>query len=195
MIPGGPLTLSFICLERYIAVVHPTFYPLLKKYRCREGCALSMWFLVLPTATIKYFLIEFKINNQIVIDYMVYTVMFLMLIVIAWCSHAILKALRTSGPATDKLHPAKKRAFQTVRAIAIIASMCYIPVGGLISYTIIKGNETICSTIPAILFLVTIASVAHPIFYLSTTGNLPCLIITDSIRNWRHVAQVVERVG
>jgi hypothetical protein len=71
---GGPMNLSFICWERYIAVVHPTFYPLLKKYRCREGCALSMWFLVLPTATIKYFLIEFKINNQIVIDYMVYTV-------------------------------------------------------------------------------------------------------------------------
>ena len=70
--------------------------------------------------------------------------MFLMLIIIVWFNNAILKALRTCGPATDKLHPAKKRAFLTVRAIAIFALMCYIPVGGLLSYTIITGLKTIC---------------------------------------------------
>ncbi|KAJ3602172.1 hypothetical protein NHX12_029931 [Muraenolepis orangiensis] len=50
---GGPMMLFFICLERYIAVVHPTFYPLLRTYRCREACALSVWLLSLPTAVVK----------------------------------------------------------------------------------------------------------------------------------------------
>ena len=170
---GGPLTLSFICLERYIAVVHPTFYPLLKKYRFREGCALSMWLLVLPTATIQVSLDRLNIESY-VIDFMAYIVLFLTGMVMLWANIAILKALRTSGPASDKLHPAKKRAFQTVCGIAFIAMMCYSTVGGCVLFSFINGPDSICFTIPVIIIMVSVSSVAHPIFYLSTTGNLPC---------------------
>ena len=70
---GGPMNLSFICLERYIAVIYPTFYPLLKKYKSREGCALSMWFVVLPTATIKALSDRLNIvSNKI--DFIAYTI-------------------------------------------------------------------------------------------------------------------------
>ena len=71
---GGPMNLSFICLERYIAVIYPTFYPLLKKYKSREGCALSMWFVVLPTATIKALSDRLNIvSNKI--DFIAYTIL------------------------------------------------------------------------------------------------------------------------
>ena len=64
VIVGGPMTLSFICLEWYIAVVHPTSYPLLKRYRCREVCALSVWLLVLPIATLGLISDELRRLNQ-----------------------------------------------------------------------------------------------------------------------------------
>ena len=173
LLMGGPLTLAFICLERYIAVIHPTFYPLLKKYRCREGCVLSMWFLVLPTATINAFLDRLNIESN-VIPFIAYTILSLVTIVMAWVNIAILKVLRTSGPATDKLHPSKKRASQTVFGIAFISMICYTPVGFLVFFSLFAGPNSVCLVVPAIIFLVSVASVAHPIFYLTTTGNLPC---------------------
>ena len=91
-----------------------------------------------------------------------------------WCNVAILKALKKSGPAAaDKLHPAKKRAVRTVRAISVIGLLCYTPVGAIAIYTYIY--EESCLLVPAGIFLVSLASVAHPIFYLSTVGKLlPC---------------------
>ena len=92
---GGPMNLSFICLERYIAVIHPTFYPLLKKYRCREVCALSVWLLVVPLSLMKVLSEERDI--YMVSDTVAYTVSALLVIIMVWSNVTILKALRTLG--------------------------------------------------------------------------------------------------
>ena len=134
---------------------------------------LSMWCIVLPTATTKAFLDGFN-NVSKVIDLMAYTVLCFVAIEMAWVNIGILKALRTSGPATHKLHPAKKRASQTVCGIAFIAMICYTPVGVCVFVTFIIGPDSTCFLVPAVILLVSVASVAHPIFYLSTAGNLPC---------------------
>ncbi|CAL8396719.1 unnamed protein product [Gadus morhua 'NCC'] len=167
---GGPMNLSFICLEWYIAVIHPTFYPLLKKYRCREVCALSVWLLAVPPALIKVLYAEH--GMYVAIDTGAYTVLGLLGITMVWSNVAILKALRTSGPVTDKLHPAKKRAFQTVGAISILTLLCYISVGILSYYRSTKKLDSNCVLVPTTIFLVSVASMVHPIFYLAATGNL-----------------------
>ncbi|CAL8365514.1 unnamed protein product [Arctogadus glacialis] len=167
---GGPMNLSFICLERYIAVIHPTFYPLLKKYRCREVCALSVWLLAVPPSLIKVLYAERDMYAAI--DTVAYIVFGLLVITMVWSNVAILKALRTSGPVTDQLHPAKKRAFQTVGAISTLTLLCYIPVVILSNYRSIKRDESACLMVPATIFLVSVASMVHPIFYLAATGNL-----------------------
>ncbi|KAJ3602169.1 hypothetical protein NHX12_029928 [Muraenolepis orangiensis] len=168
---GGPMTLSFICLERYIAVVHPTVYPLLRTYRCREACALSVWLVSMPTAVLKAFSLELKIKSHS-IDSVSYSVLMAMVVVMVWSNVTMLKALKMSGPTTDKLHPSKQRAIQTVRAISILMLLCYIPVGVMSKYKSIKGYGATCILVPLSIMLASVASVVHPILYLVTRGNL-----------------------
>ncbi|KAJ3602170.1 hypothetical protein NHX12_029929 [Muraenolepis orangiensis] len=168
---GGPMMLSFICLERYIAVVHPTFYPLLRTYRCREACALSVWLVSMPSAVLKAFSLELKIKSHS-IDSVSYSVLMAMVVVMVWSNVTMLKALKMSGPTTDKLHPSKQRAIQTVRAISILMLLCYIPVGVMSKYKSIKGYGATCILVPLSIMLASVASVVHPILYLVTRGNL-----------------------
>ena len=172
---GGPMSLSFICLERYIAVIHPTFYPLLKKYRCREGCSLSVWLLAVPPALMKALSEDLHVFMELwSMDAIVYTILCLVVIIMAWSNVAILKALKNSPSSTDKLHPVKKRAFETVRAIFIASFLCYIPVVILIKYKTVAKSSS-CIVAPIRVFLVSVASVVHPVLYLSAKGQLfPC---------------------
>jgi len=171
---GGPVSLSFICLERYVAVIHPASYPLLKTRRCREACVLSTWVLMLPAAIVKGITHpDWKILMG-ALDSLAFSVILFTICVIAWCNVAILKALRKSGPATDKLHPAKKRALRTVRAISIIVLLCYIPVTVTNLYRFLTFTFY-CVDVAVTIFFLSLASVAHPVFYLATTDPLfPC---------------------
>ena len=172
---GGPMNLSFICLERYIAVIHPTFYPLLTKYRCREGCSLSVWLLAVPPALMKALSEDHHISmEQGSMDSVASTVLCLMLIIMVWSNVAILKALKNSPSSTDKLHPVKKRAFQTVRAIFIASFLCYIPAVILVKYKTVHRTYS-CIIAPFCVFLISVAGMVHPMFYLSASGQLfPC---------------------
>ncbi|CAL8396723.1 unnamed protein product [Gadus morhua 'NCC'] len=172
---GGPMNLSFICLERYIAVIYPTFYPLLKKYRCREGCSLLVWLLAVPPSLMKALSEDLHTSmEQGSMDIVAYTILCLTTVVMLWSNIAILNALKNSQSSTDKQHPVKKRAFQTVRAIFIASFLCYIPAGIMVKYKTVVRNSS-CIIAPFCIFLVSVASVVHPMFYLSATGQLfPC---------------------
>ncbi|CAL8365512.1 unnamed protein product [Arctogadus glacialis] len=176
---GGPMNLSFICLERYIAVIHPTFYPLLKKYRCREGCSLLVWLLAVPPSLMNALSEDLHTSMEKgSMDIVACIILCLVVIVMLWSNIAILIALKNSPSSTDKQHPVKKRAFQTVRAIFIASFLCYIPAGIMVKYKTVARNSS-CIIAPFCIFLVSIASVVHPMFYLSATGQLfPCLTPT-----------------
>ncbi|KAG7278808.1 hypothetical protein CRUP_019114 [Coryphaenoides rupestris] len=179
MLIGGPVSLSFVCLERYVAVVHPTSYPLLKTHRCREACALSAWVLMLPAATVKAMAKDRAIAIA-AMDVTALSVMVFAIGVIAWCNVAILKALKKSGPATDKLHPAKKRAFGTVRAISIIVLLCYIPVtpsgggGGIMADLFFNGTDD--DNVTNICFSHSYKSAIATIIFFTVLIGLPVIL-------------------
>lgn len=172
---GGPMNLSFICIERYVAVIHPTAYPLLKKYRCREVCAVAVWLVAVPTALTKV-LIHDSASTVVrnVIDIASCGIMGVMVAVMIWCNVTVLRALKQSGPGRDKMHTVKKRACKTIGVISIIALSCYIPVIVMMRVQSfqITGSLYKCKIIPVSVFLFSVASVVHPVFYLSTQGKL-----------------------
>lgn len=169
---GGPMNLTFICMQRYIAVNHPTSYPLMKKYRCREISALVVWIISVPVAYESTFggndISSFKdeLTNTIC-----FFVMVLMTVVITRFSFKIASTLRKSGPAGDKLSPGKRRAFTIVCVTSCINLCSYIPVALLQKFRLSDPNTYQCVILPASIFLLSTASVVHPLFYLHTQGK------------------------
>ncbi|KAL7382279.1 hypothetical protein ABVT39_019980 [Epinephelus coioides] len=123
---GGPVCLNFICLERYVAVIYPTFYPLLKKYRFREAGAVTVWLFSVPTALASVLAPDIPSFSQVPSGMMIgMTTMMVM------CNLSIAKALKKSSLGKDLLHPSKRRALKTIRATSCITLLCYIPVAYL----------------------------------------------------------------
>lgn len=170
---GGPMGLSFICLERYVAVIHPTFYPLLKKYRFREVGAMAMWLSSVSIATATVLAKDtLSCLTEMVLKSMPISVMVLMTILMMWCSGCIMRALQRSGPGQDKLHPVKKKASFVVRGTATINLLCYIPVTMLQKFKFFDECAFKLIIMPICIFLLCVASVVHPLFYLSTQRKL-----------------------
>ncbi|KAK9526524.1 hypothetical protein VZT92_015220 [Zoarces viviparus] len=170
---GGPMSLSYICLERYVAVIHPTSYPLLKEYRVREVCALAVWLLSVPCASLSVLSQSvLSILVKSVLNQLPSSVMLSMVTIMVACSIMIARALKKSGPGRDEMHPVKKRAFKTVRATSILTMCCYLPVTLIQLFTYKDVFIYECFVIPASIILLSVASVVHPVLYLSTQGKL-----------------------
>jgi len=170
---GGPMGLCFICMERYVAVIHPTFYPSLKTYRCRELCALTVWFLSVPLASMTILSSGSPLSPSGVLwRYIPQSVMVLLVMMMVYCSARVARALTKCGPGKDEMHPVKKRALRTVLATSIITMCCYLPV--TILQNIVSSLEGLnnCLFISIHLLCLSSASVVHPMFYLYTQGQL-----------------------
>ena len=161
--------MSFICLERYFAVIRPTCYPLLKTYRCREVCAVTVWLLSLLVVSITLGLLEdvSPLAGTVIKTIPVF-VMVLMNALMVWCSFCIARTLKRSGPGRDELHPVKRKAFRTVCATSFINLLFYIPVTMMQRFKFVDEASFRCRIVSVCVLLLSVASVVHPLFYLST---------------------------
>lgn len=168
---GGPMSLAFICLERFVAVVHPMSYPLLKKYRCREVGAVMVWLFSVPTALVSILTAPgpTSIRDQ-AIKAFPFSVLVIMTVMVVRCSSSVAKTLKKSGPGSKELHPVKRRAFTTVCATSIIALFCYAPV--TLMQELRLDEEYVCIFTSVCILLLSAASVVHPLFYLSAQRKL-----------------------
>lgn len=168
---GGASSLVFICMERYIAVVYPTSYHLLNKYKFREMCALTVWLLTAVAVFISN-LVNIPSRTDVVLRTIPRFLMLLSCAMMIYFNRNILITLMKSAPEKDELHPAKKRAFLTIRATTFINLSCYIPTTILQMFIYLHQPAYDCSLIPLCMTLLSIASLGHPLFYLSTQRKL-----------------------
>ncbi|KAF7669651.1 hypothetical protein LDENG_00159000 [Lucifuga dentata] len=170
---GGPMNLSFVCMEHYVAVIHPMAYLLLNKYRCREACSVTVWIFTLPISLANILAGEdVSARTKESLRNVPLGVMVVLTAVVLASSVAIARALKRSGPGRDQQHPVERRAFITVCAISSIALVFYIPVMLFKKYQNLAEISYGCTIVPFCIFLLSAASVVHPVFYLHTQGKL-----------------------
>ncbi|XP_077363727.1 uncharacterized protein LOC144007741 [Festucalex cinctus] len=163
---GGPMSLCLICVERYVAVVRPTDYPSLERYRFRELGAAVVWLVSVPTAVLSVLSVKvpswwmqtFRRNGP-------FFLMMIMMVLLWRSSSAVAQTLRRSGPGGAAPRPAKRRAYFTVAATSSVTLLCYIPVASMMHVNR-KSSVIPCLLTPLCLALLSAASVVHPVLYL-----------------------------
>lgn len=165
-ISGAPLFMSIICVERYVAVVWPTRYPLLKVYRYREVCCAAAWVATLLLSILTFWSKVFKILRNLVV-----AKLSLDCAVILVCNIQILRTLKRSSPGRDEMHPVKLKAFRTVRRISAIICCCYIPPTMFLKYMDEWPNSA-CYMIPTSVGLLVIGGIFYPLLTLHSKGML-----------------------
>lgn len=159
---SSPLFLSCICLDRYMAVLHPITFTELKDRRHRAVLATVVWLFTLAYAAA-------KCVGNIVNFEKVFTVMILAAFAfMVFCNIAILWALRQSGPGRDEMHPVKKRAFKMVLIILAIIIFNYFPPVALFPFQHYFSPDVFRCYIHYIAFgLMDFSSSIQPVLYLS----------------------------
>ncbi|XP_077354157.1 proteinase-activated receptor 3 [Festucalex cinctus] len=165
---SSPLFLSCICLDRYVAVVHPITFTELKDRQHRAGLAMLVWLVTLAYAAA-------KCVGRIVNFEKVFTAMILAAFAfMVFCNIAILWALRQSGPGRDEMHPVKKRAFKTVLIILVIIVFNYFPPVALFPFQHYFSPDVFRCYIHYVAFgLMDFSSSIQPLLYLSK-GKVAC---------------------
>ncbi|KAF0031502.1 proteinase-activated receptor 3 [Scophthalmus maximus] len=159
---SSPLFLSCICLDRYVAVVHPITFTELKDRQHRAVLAMAVWLITLAYAAA-------KCVGNIAHFEKVFTAMILTAFAfMVFCNITILWVLRQSGPGRDEKHPVKKRAFKMVLIILAIIVFNYFPPVALFPFQDYFSADVFSCYIHYLAFgLMDFSSTIQPMLYLS----------------------------
>ncbi|KAJ8000539.1 hypothetical protein DPEC_G00181160 [Dallia pectoralis] len=122
---GRPLFQGFVCVERYLAVIHPVTFLKYKPLRYRMGCSGVAWLLIIGTC-VGYMLVETSL------EWRCYALVFnlVLLSVMLFCCLAVLKALKRPGPGDregEGTNNMKLRAFRIILTIMVFSVVMYLP--------------------------------------------------------------------
>lgn len=178
----SPLFLSCICLDHYMAVIHPITFTALKDRKHRTVLAFLVWLIILVYASAKC--VGNILNFEKVFTVMILTAFAFMV----FCNIAILWALRQSGPGRDTMHPVKKKAFRTVLIILTLIVFNYFPPVALFPFQDHFSPDMFRCYIHYVAFgLMDFSSTIQPVLYLSKeklTWRLCChRMQTDTAKN------------
>ncbi|XP_030297380.1 G-protein coupled receptor 4 [Sparus aurata] len=117
----APLFLVCICLDRYIAVVHPVLFTGIRDNKIRIGISVVVWGLILAYGLTKCTLGVMSVNE-------VFSgVILFSFAVMVFCNISVIWVLRRSVAGKEEMHPVKKKAFKMVLIILAIIVANYLP--------------------------------------------------------------------
>ncbi len=186
IVAGRPLFQSLICVERYLAVVHPVIFLKFKPLRYRVICCTVVWIITLASCLCLMF--SSFLNNFIWFTGLFPIQFLLFLFIQLFCLVAVLRALKQSGPGergrerrSEENHM-KRRAFYLILIITVCLCISfgpYILASVFIIFT--KHNANTYNTFALVCFI--LGGFLHPVLFLHRTGKLPCVSVPHKTWN------------
>lgn len=168
---GRPLFMCLICVECYLAVVHPVVFLRLKPLRYRLVCSGLAW-LAVAGFCVFYALIDQE--EPLLNSYMV--VCLSVMLVILFCCLSVLRALKRARPGDGekKMNSVKRKAFKIILLIMLSFTVTYfitfIVIIVFYGHWYTKGFLAASGVSSSINVM---SGIVQPLLFLQRTGKLP----------------------
>ncbi|KAJ8001659.1 hypothetical protein DPEC_G00171760 [Dallia pectoralis] len=166
----APLFLVCICLDRYIAVVHPVLFTGIRDNKIRIVVSVSTWGLIVAYGLTKSILGVMSVNE--VFSGLILFSFALMI----YCNLSIIWVLRRSVAGKEVMHPVKKKAFKMVLVILGIIIVNYLPPVALVPffsyYTFVQFQ---CQVTISVFSLMDLSCSIEPLLYITKMDRPACL--------------------
>ncbi|XP_039545577.1 C-C chemokine receptor type 8-like [Pimephales promelas] len=176
-ITGRPLFHCLMCVERYLAVVHPVTFLKYKPLRYRVICCIVVWITTLGSCLA---VIQTSSNMKTYIWF--FSLQFLLFLSIQlFCLVAVLRALKQSGPGEkgrerEEENHMKRRAFHLILITTVTLVVMFVPFAITGFLTVLQQQEQ--QKVSLIWFLgpccFILAGFVQPVLHLHRAGKL-CL--------------------
>ncbi len=173
-ITGRALFQCLMCVERYLAVVHPVTFLKYKPLRYRVICCTVAWIIIFGSCLVCMFtLMSYNINAH---TWFFSTKFILFLSIQLFCLVAVLRALKQPGPGErgkkrEEENHMKRRAFNLILITTVNMVITYVPI--IISgvFIILKNHYHLAYWAPGVVCYV-LAGFVQPVLYLHRAGKL-----------------------
>ncbi|XP_057215752.1 C-C chemokine receptor type 8-like [Triplophysa rosa] len=175
VITGRPLFQCLMCVERYLAVVHPVTFLKYKPLRYRVICCTAAWIICLSSC----FLCMFTLDAQYAVYVWILTMQLLVFLFIKlFCLSAVLRALKRSGPGErgrerGEENHMKRRAFYLILITTVTTVLTYGPITITGFFYIVTHNYVDRPEVWLSGYLCfVLAGFVQPVLYLQRTGKI-----------------------
>ncbi|XP_051955260.1 uncharacterized protein LOC127624518 [Xyrauchen texanus] len=144
-ITGRPLFQCLMCVERYLAVVHPVIFLKCKPLRYRVICSTVASIICLGSCLLCMHLFVLHTSNALTWFYSMQFIFFFSIQL--FCCSAVLRALKQSGPGErgrereEKIHM-KRKAFYFILITTVNVVIIYVPLIIYGFFTILTQQES-----------------------------------------------------
>ncbi|XP_056587658.1 somatostatin receptor type 4-like [Triplophysa dalaica] len=176
-ITGRPLFQCLICVERYLAVVHPVTFLKYKPLRYRLVCSAVALLTVLGLSVLSFFF--FRSSNILFCTFFFLLPFLLFLSIQLFCCLAVLRALKQSGPGErarerEEKNHMKRRVFHLILIATVSMIITYVPYIVYGFFTLFsQNNMRILWSFSFGCFV--LGGFVQPVLYLRRTGKLFCV--------------------
>ncbi|XP_043072435.1 uracil nucleotide/cysteinyl leukotriene receptor-like [Puntigrus tetrazona] len=171
VITGSPLFHCLICVERYLAVVHPVTFLKFKPLRYRVICCTVAWIITLGSCLCCIFTVD---HRYIYVWF--FSLQYLLFFFIQlFCLVAVLRALKQSGPGErgrekEVENHMKKRAFRIILITIVTMVVIYVPFT-IVGFSVIVTQHNIMALFYFALACNMLGCFVQPVHYLNHAGK------------------------
>ncbi|XP_051955755.1 G-protein coupled receptor 4-like [Xyrauchen texanus] len=176
-ITGRPLFQCLICVERYLAVVHPVTFLNFKPLRYRVICSTAVWIIWFGSCLCNMFILASK--NLYAQTWFLLMQILPILSIQLFCLSAVLRALKQSGPGErgrerEEENRMKRRAFYLILITTVNMVIIYVPliISGLV---LLLTPQFLLAPRATSVICYVLAGFVQPVLYLHRAGKFSCL--------------------